>query len=108
MQLQIIWQIFEHYYKKYVRRYGVVPCTQRVPSRVGNTCLVKRFLIDCRRDGEAETQLLISSPNIPLINPKSLLSTYEGKAYKLLKANRPLDVHVKPDSPDGAFREKVR
>ena len=35
----------------------------------------------CKRDGEAEPQSLVSIPNIPGLNPKSLCTAYDVKAY---------------------------
>ena len=56
-------------------------------------------------DGGIESQLLVSVPNTPGLNPKSLRSAYEVKAYVLLIAIRPKDGDVKPDGPRGAFRK---
>ena len=54
-----------------------------IPSKVGNN---KKIFPATRRDGGAEPQSLVSVPNIPGLNPKSLRSVYEMKAYVLFIA----------------------
>ena len=56
------------------------------------------------RDGGAELQLLVSVPNIPGLNNKSLRSAFSVKAYVLLTAIRSSDGDVQPGGPLGAFR----
>ena len=55
------------------------------------------FLTETRWNGGAETQLL---------NPKSLLTSYDVKAYVLLTAIGPWDEDVKPDGPVVLFRKE--
>ena len=47
-----------------------------------------------RRCGGAEPQSLVSVSNIRGLNPKSLLSAYDVKAYVLLTAIIPSDPHL--------------
>ena len=56
------------------------------------------------KNGEAV--LLVSVPNIPLLNPKSLHSVYDVKAYLLSVAIRPSDGDVKPGGSLGAFQKE--
>ena len=44
----------------------------------------KEFIPKTRRDGGAELQSLVSVPNIPGVNPKSLYSAYDVIAYVLM------------------------
>jgi hypothetical protein len=44
----------------------------------------KIFLPVTRRDGRAQPQSLVSVPNIPVLNPKSLCRVCDVKAYVLL------------------------
>ena len=57
-----------------------------------------------RRDGGAEPQLLVSTPNIPGLNPKSFHSEHVVKIYVLTIVIHPLDGNVRPGSPLGAFQ----
>ena len=52
----------------------------------------------------AEPQLLVSVPNIPGLNPKSLLCVHDVKAYVLLIVTHPSDRDIKPGGLLGAFR----
>ena len=38
-------------------------------------------MLRTERDGGAEHQLLVSVPNIPMLNPKSLNNAYDMRAY---------------------------
>ena len=44
-----------------------------------------------RRDDGTEPEFLVSVPNILGLNPKSLYSAYDVKAYVILIVIRPLD-----------------
>ena len=57
-------------------------------AAVSDLILIKRFLLRTRRDGGTESQSLVSVPNKPGLNPKSLYRTYDLKAYVLLIAIR--------------------
>ena len=59
-----------------------------------------------RRDSGTEPQLLVSVPNMPGLNTKSLRRAYDVKAYVLLIAIRPSDGDVKLGGPLGAFRKE--
>ena len=58
-----------------------------------------------RRDGRTEPQSLVSAPNIPGLNSKSLSSVYDVKACVLLIAICPSDGIVKPGGPLDTFRK---
>ena len=49
--------------------------------------LNKEFLPETRRDGGAQPLLLISVPNKPGLNPKSLDSVFEVKANRYVKTS---------------------
>ena len=68
--------------------------SRSIPGRVG-IFNKKEFLPDTRRDGGAELQSLVSFPNMPGLNSKSLCSPYDLKLYVLLIEIRPyLDLQV--------------
>ena len=50
-----------------------------IPGGIG--IFNKLFLSSTRRDGGVEFEILISVPNIPVLNPKFIRSEYEVKAY---------------------------
>ena len=77
-----------------------------VTCKVMDSNLSTGFLLGSRRDGGAESQSLISVPNTPGLNPKSLRNAYDVKAYELLIAIHQTDGDVKPDEPLGAFRKE--
>ena len=54
----------------------------------------------------AEPQLLVSVPNIPGLNPKSLLCVHDVKAYVLLIVTHPSDRDIKPGGLLGAFQKE--
>ena len=62
------------------------------------------FLPETSRDGGAETQSLVSVPNITGLNFKFLRNAHNIKAYVLLIAICPPDGDVGPDGPLSAFR----
>ena len=43
--------------------------------------LIKRIIPGTRRNGRAESQSLVSVPNVPGLNIKSLTSAYDVEAY---------------------------
>ena len=69
--------------------------------------LKERFLLGNRKEDGAELQSPVYIPNIPGLNPKSLLSAYEVKAYVILSVIHLLDGDVRPGSPLDAFRRVV-
>ena len=52
---------------------------------------------------EQNLKSLVSVPNIPGINPRSLHNAFNVKAYIWLKAICPSDGDIKPSGPLGAF-----
>ena len=63
-----------------------LPCFQWSPvcSRTGSILLIKRFSSRTRMDCGAETKSLVSFPNTPVLNPKSLRSADDTNVYVLL------------------------
>ena len=73
-----------------------------IPVRVG--IFNERFLSGTKSDGGEESQSLVSIPKVRELNPKSLRSACDMKAYALLIAICPSD--VRPSGPIDAFRKE--
>ena len=62
-----------------------------------------RFLHGTKREGGTESESLVSVPNIPGLNPKSLCSPCDMKVYVQFLVIHLSDGEVKPDALLAAF-----
>ncbi|KAJ4441506.1 hypothetical protein ANN_11362 [Periplaneta americana] len=67
---------------------------------------VRNFYLGARRDASAQLLITRLCTNMPGLNPKSLRSAYEEKAWSLLIVIRLLDGDIKSGSPLGAIRQE--